>query len=436
MAKNSTIKGITIEIGGDVSPLSKALAEVSQEGKSIQSQLRAVNELLKFDPTNTEAIAQKQKLLAEAAENAKKKLDILRQAQAQVEAQFKSGDMGEAEYKAFQTRVTYAEAEVKKAESAVEKFGDRCKESGKDAKGAGDDSEKAGKQAKQSGEDAKDGGSGWEKFGNLAKAAGKVAVVGITAAVTGTVALGKAVIDQYSELEQNLGGSEAVFGEYAAKLQSIGENAYKAMGTSQSEYLATANKMGALFQGSGVTQERSLELTTQAMQRAADMASVMGIETSAALEAVTGAAKGNYTMMDNLGVAMNATTLDAYAAGKGFEKAFKDMSNAEKAEVAMAYFFEQTQQYAGNFEREATETISGSFGLMKAALQSFVGGLGNASADMTVLTQNVVDSFGAVIQNVTPIVENIVSSLPTVVNVLIQAITSMFRTQYWRHYRG
>lgn len=72
MAKNSTIKGITIEIGGDVSPLSKALAEVSQEGKSIQSQLRAVNELLKFDPTNTEAIAQKQKLLAEAAENAKR----------------------------------------------------------------------------------------------------------------------------------------------------------------------------------------------------------------------------------------------------------------------------------------------------------------------------------------------------------------------------
>jgi hypothetical protein len=47
------------------------------------------------------------------------------------------------------------------------------------------------------------------------------------------------------------------------------------MGTSQSEYLATANKMGALFQGSGVDQQRSLELTTQAMQRAADMASVM-----------------------------------------------------------------------------------------------------------------------------------------------------------------
>ena len=71
----------------------------------------------------------------------------------------------------------------------------------------------------------------------------------------------------------------------------------------------------------------------------------MGIETSAALEAVTGEAKGNYTMMDNLGVAMNATTLSAYAIEKGFDTAFSAMSNAEMAEMAMAYFFEQTSQY-------------------------------------------------------------------------------------------
>ncbi len=56
--------------------------------------------------------------------------------------------------------------------------------------------------------------------------------------------------------------------------------------------------MGALFQGSGVEQQKSLELTEKAMQRAADMASVMGIEMSVALDSVAGAAKGNFTMMD------------------------------------------------------------------------------------------------------------------------------------------
>ena len=88
------------------------------------------------------------------------------------------------------------------------------------------------------------------------------------------------------------------------------------MGVAQSEYLATANKMGSLFQGSGLSQQRSLELTTKAMQRATDVASVMGIDTSQALESIAGAAKGNFTMMDNLGFAMNAKTLEAYTAGK------------------------------------------------------------------------------------------------------------------------
>lgn len=233
-------------------------------------------------------------------------------------------------------------------------------------------------------------------------------------------------VNAYAELEQNIGGSEAVFGEYAKAVQGYAADAYKTMATTQSDYLATANKMGALFQGSGLTAQRSMELTTQAMQRAADMASVMGIDTQSALDAVTGAAKGNYTMMDNLGVAMNATTLDAYAMSKGYETAFNKMSNAEKAEIAMQYFFENTSKYAGNFEREATETISGSLGQLTAAVQTWVAGLGNASADVTHLTQNIVDAFNSVVANVTPVVQNIISQLPVVVQAVIPAITALF----------
>lgn len=269
------------------------------------------------------------------------------------------------------------------------------------------------------------------KFSNLGGVLKSIgAAMGAVAAAAGTaaVALGKQVIEAFGELEQNLGGSEAVFGDYAAGIQKIAEDAYKNMGTSQSDYLATANKMGALFQGSGIEQQRSMELTTQAMQRAADMASVMGIDMSAALEAVTGAAKGNYTMMDNLGVAMNATTLDAYAMAKGIDTAWNSMSNAEKAELAMQYFFESTEQYAGNFARESTETISGSIGLMQAAVESWVAGLGNADADMQNLTGNMVDAFNAVVENVVPVIENIVKALPIATEGILQAIGELLPT--------
>ena len=47
------IKGFTVEIGGDTTGLSKALAEVDKNIKSAQTDLKDVERLLKLDPTNT-----------------------------------------------------------------------------------------------------------------------------------------------------------------------------------------------------------------------------------------------------------------------------------------------------------------------------------------------------------------------------------------------
>ena len=74
------IKGITIEIGGDTTKLDKALAGTNKELKSTQAQLKEVEKLLKLDPGNTELLAQKQRLLAQAVEGTSAKLDTLRKA--------------------------------------------------------------------------------------------------------------------------------------------------------------------------------------------------------------------------------------------------------------------------------------------------------------------------------------------------------------------
>lgn len=103
-------------------------------------------------------------------------------------------------------------------------------------------------------------------------------------------------ITEGGELEQNLGGTEAVFGEFAGNIQESAAQAYSNMGMSASEYMATANKMGSLFQGSGMEQQQALDMTSEAMQRAADVASVMGVDTSMAMESIAGAAKGNFTI--------------------------------------------------------------------------------------------------------------------------------------------
>ena len=62
----SRIKGITVEIGSDTTKLQTALKGVNSEIKNTQNQLKDVEKFLKLDPGNTELLAQKQKVLAEA----------------------------------------------------------------------------------------------------------------------------------------------------------------------------------------------------------------------------------------------------------------------------------------------------------------------------------------------------------------------------------
>ncbi|MFB6467665.1 replication protein [Cytobacillus sp. Hz8] len=99
------IKGITIEIGGDTTGLKKALSGVNKQSEDLQSELKKVDSLLKFNPGNTELIAQKQKLLADQIAVTSDKLKVLKEAQAQVDAQFASGKINEEQYRAFQREV-------------------------------------------------------------------------------------------------------------------------------------------------------------------------------------------------------------------------------------------------------------------------------------------------------------------------------------------
>ena len=110
------IRGITIELGGDASGLSKALQGVNKEIKDTQAQLKDVERLLKLDPKNTELLAQKQKLLGDQIQNTGKKLETLKKAQADMD---KNGvDKNSDQYMALQREIISTETEVKNLKKA------------------------------------------------------------------------------------------------------------------------------------------------------------------------------------------------------------------------------------------------------------------------------------------------------------------------------
>lgn len=323
------IKGITIEIGGDTQKLSKALEDVNKKTRDVQSELRQVERLLKLDPKNTELLAQKQKLLAEAVENSREKLDRLKTAQEQVNEQFRKGEINEEQYRAFQR-------EVVKAEQDLKKFEKQLRETGLTA-------EQVGKKLQDAGQKMTDVGKKMSTY--------------VTAPI---VAAGAASFKMAADLQDAMGATEQIFKGAADSVKTWADNLESYYGIAEGEALEYANMMGTMLVNiGGLTEEQAAKQAQTLIELAGDLTAMYGGTTADAVRALTGALKGNNTMLDNYGMAVN----DAMIKTKAFEMGLYDgtgqMDLATKQAATLALIMEQTGAAQGQAAREA-EGASGS----------------------------------------------------------------------------
>ncbi|HEW7986255.1 TPA: phage tail tape measure protein [Streptococcus pneumoniae] len=124
------IKGIKIEIDGDTQPLQKALKNVNKAATDASQELRQIDKALKFDTGNVTLLTQKQEVLQKQVSTTKEKLETLRQAQSQVEQQFKNGDIGADQYRAFQREVEVTQNVLKGYEGKLANVNQALNENG------------------------------------------------------------------------------------------------------------------------------------------------------------------------------------------------------------------------------------------------------------------------------------------------------------------
>ena len=117
--KGTTLKGITVEIGGDTTKLGDAILKARKSASDLSGELRGVESLLKLDPTNTILLAQKQDILAESINQAKDKLKMLHAAEMDVEHQFAAGKISTAQYRDFNREIEATEQAIKRLEDAA-----------------------------------------------------------------------------------------------------------------------------------------------------------------------------------------------------------------------------------------------------------------------------------------------------------------------------
>lgn len=114
-------KGLTIEISGDTTKLSTALRNLNAPINQTQKELKQVERLLKLDPTNTELLAQKHKLLGTAVEQTKTKLAALKEAAKQAEEQLKQDPSLQGQYDALQREIEATEISLRELEQQASK---------------------------------------------------------------------------------------------------------------------------------------------------------------------------------------------------------------------------------------------------------------------------------------------------------------------------
>lgn len=124
------IKGIKIEIDGDTQPLQKALKNVNKAATDASQELRQIDKALKFDTGNVTLLTQKQEVLQKQVATTKEKLETLRQAQSQVEQQFKNGNIGADQYRAFQREVEVTQNVLKGYEGKLASVNQALAENG------------------------------------------------------------------------------------------------------------------------------------------------------------------------------------------------------------------------------------------------------------------------------------------------------------------
>lgn len=141
--KGTTLKGITVEIGGDTTKLGDAILKARKSASSLSGELRGVESLLKLDPTNTVLLAQKQDILAESIAGAKDKLKMLIAAQESMSKQLVDGKISPEQYRDFEREIESTRQQLTRLEAAASGTDDAVADVGDAAEEAGEKAEKA-----------------------------------------------------------------------------------------------------------------------------------------------------------------------------------------------------------------------------------------------------------------------------------------------------
>lgn len=221
------INGITIAINADTSGVTAGLKELTTDSVALSKQLKSVDALLKLDPTNTDLLSERQKLLASSVDTTKKRLEALKAAQEEVKKQVASGKIGTDEYIAFQRELVTTEKRLRDLEGTADDTGKEEEKLAEATKDAGTEMQKTEKNSGSLGESLKNGLATGAKAAAAAVGAVTAAAGAVAVALANTASEAADYGDNVDKMSQKIGISAEAYQEWDFIMQHSGSDVDK-----------------------------------------------------------------------------------------------------------------------------------------------------------------------------------------------------------------
>lgn len=256
------------------------------------------------------------------------------------------------------------------------------------------------------------------------KTAAGITTAAVGAATTGVVALTKEAVGNFGEYEQLVGGVETLFKDSANTVQKYAKDAYKNQGMSANEYMTTVTSFSAsLLQSLDGDTQAAAQKADLAITDMSDNANKMGSSMESIQNAYQGFAKQNYTMLDNLKLGYGGTKeemqrlLDDASKLSGIQYDISSYGDI----VDAIHVVQNEMGITGTTAKEASSTIEGSLGAVKASWTNLITGLGDKNANLGELTGQLVESVGIAFQNILPVAEQALTGITQIISEMIPA---------------
>ena len=270
-------------------------------------------------------------------------------------------------------------------------------------------------------------------FKGAAGAVGKAALASVAAGTAAVAGLVKTAADAYGDFEQLTGGVETLFGDSASKVMANAEQAFKSAGMSMNDYMETSiQSAAALINSLEGDQAKAADLMDMSIVDMSDNVNKMGTTMEAVQNAYRGFSRGNFSMLDNLALGFAGTKEGMQQLlDKAQEISGVKYDISSYSDIVQAIHVVQTEMgITGATAKEASETLQGSLGQMKAAWENLTAGLADPDADIGVLIGNMVDAAETFLGNLIPIIEQALTGIAQAIGelapVLAEELPAMF----------